>query len=593
MERIFSPLGMNNSNVSIAGMQKAKDYSFGYDYNFDTKETRRLPMRNLDQIAPAGSINSSARDMAQWVRFMLNDGSLNGKRLVSENLFAELTKPQMKVAGKISYGLGWFVQDWKGLKVVQHGGNIDGFNSLVAMIPEKKLGFVMLTNVSGSPLGSELMPMVWENILGNPDSPAVQNQIAANDSPDETGKYRLEAAGFDIEIKMQDGKLSAVVPGQPTYSLEKVSNRRYKLSGAPEGFFVTFKDSGLYLEQPQGNYTLPKVKTVNAVEVKSSGTAAKELIGKYSSERNASRTIEVIEKDGKISLLVEGQQPYELREKEKDVFAMFPLPDDYKVKAKRDANGKLTGVAIMQPEGEFGFKRVENGDAAPNKPTMTVEELMSKVVEALGGEANWRKLKSRLAVLEVDFVNQGVKGNQMQYAKAPNLSSSQTTITALGKPIATISDYFNGSKGGEETSFAPAEEYTGKQLEDARINADFYGLINWRSNYKKAEIKGNAKIGDEDAIMVVVFEPEKGNKDTIYFSTKTFLPVKLESVNSVSTQNISLPYSETYSDYRQVDGVMIPFKTVNSSTGNGDIVTTVKEIKHNVEVPDKVFRLNQ
>jgi outer membrane lipoprotein-sorting protein len=116
-------------------------------------------------------------------------------------------------------------------------------------------------------------------------------------------------------------------------------------------------------------------------------------------------------------------------------------------------------------------------------------------------------------------------------------------------------------------------------------------LLNWKTLYKKAEIKGSAKIGGEDTIVVVVFEPEKGNKDTIYFSTKTFLPVRLESVNSFSTENISLPYSETYSDYRQVDGVMIPFKTVNSSTENGDIVTTIKEIKHNVEIPNGVFRL--
>ena len=545
-DRIFKFLGMSNSNISIAEMKQAKDYSFGYDYNFDTKETHRLPMRDLGQIAPAGSINSSARDMAQWVKFMLNGGSVGGKRLISENPFAELTKPQMKISGKTNYGFGWFLQDWNGLKVVQHGGNIDGFNSLVAMIPEKNLGFVLLTNVSGSSLGGELMPMVWENILGNSD--AVKNQTASVKSQKEIGKYHLEAAGFDIEIKMQDGKLSAIVPGQPVYVLEKVADRKYKLNDAPDEFFTTFKDDGLFLEQPQGNYTLPKVKIDEAAEIKSSG-AAKELVGKYESEKNAARTMEIVESNGKVSLVVEGQQPYELREKEKDIFGMFPLPGDYKVKAKRDAAGKLSGMTIIQPEGEFGFK-----------------------------------------LLNSDSVSKGV---QTQYSKAPNLSSSKTVITVLGKPIATISDYFNGFKGGQEASFAPAEEYSGKQLEDARINADFYGLLNWKTNYNKAEIKGSVKIGNEDAIVVVVFEPEKANKDTIYFSMKTFLPVKLESVSSVSTQNISLPYSETYSDYRLVDGVMIPFKTINSSVSNGDIVTTVKEIKHNVQIPDSIFRLSR
>ena len=68
----------------------------------------------------------------------------------------------------------------------------------------------------------------------------------------EVGKYRFEAAGFDIEVKMQDGKLVAIVPDQPVYTLENVKDRKYKLTGAPDGFFMTFTDKDAYLEQPQG-----------------------------------------------------------------------------------------------------------------------------------------------------------------------------------------------------------------------------------------------------------------------------------------------------------------------------------------------------
>ena len=234
-ERIFKPLGMTNSTMSVKEMQGVKDYSFGYDYNFDTKETRNLPTRDILEVAPAGSINSSARDMAKWLKFVLDGGTANGNRLVSEKGFEEWLKPQIKMTpnGKTAYGLGWFLQDWKGLRVVQHGGNIDGFNSLVAMIPEKRLGFVMLTNVSASPLGGELMPIVWENILGANDAPKA-NDTATVSPNKEIGKYRLEAAGIDIEVKMENGKLAASVPGQPTYVLENVAGRKYKLSGAPD-----------------------------------------------------------------------------------------------------------------------------------------------------------------------------------------------------------------------------------------------------------------------------------------------------------------------------------------------------------------------
>ncbi len=583
--RIFQPLGMTNSDLSVTAMQKAKDYSLGYDYNFDTKQTEKLPFRNIDEIAPAGAINSSAKDMAQWLRFILNRGEVNGKRLISEQGYDEWTKPQIKVAGKLSYGLGWFIQDWNGSKVIQHGGNIDGFNSMVALVPEEKLGFVMLTNVSGSSLGSELMPIVWENILGNPNS---ADQTVSADGQKEIGSYHFAAAGFDIEIKMQDGKLVAVVPGQPTYVLEKVGERKYKLNGAPDGFFVTFKDAEAFLEQPRGNYTLPKVAADGKLPVTVSG-AAKELVGKYASEKNAARTVEVTLADGKVSLNVEGQQPYFLNEKSKDLFSMSPLPDDYKVKAKRDGSGKLTGITILQPEGEFGFNRIDDNAVRSDAPKMSVDELMSKAVNALGGVAAWRKLNSRVAEIDLDFVNQGVKGSGTIYSKAPNMSAQEATMIASGKIIGTLFEYFDGTNGGEEVSFAPADVYSGKQLEDARLGANFYGLLDWKTLYKTAEFKGAAKVGDEDAY-IVVFAPEKANKDTIYFSQKTFLPLKLESVSSSSTSSVSTPYSEIYSDYRAVDGVMIPFKTVNSTSGNGDLILTIKAVKHNAAIDDKMFK---
>lgn len=129
---------------------------------------------------------------------------------------------------------------------------------------------------------------------------------------------------------------------------------------------ITFKDDSAYLEQPQGNFTLPKIKADGKVETKPAD-AEKALVGKYASEKNAARTVEIKDVDGKISLFVEGQPPYALSEKEKDLFAMSPLPEDYKVKAKRDANGKINGIIIMQPEGEFGFNLIDANAAKSNE----------------------------------------------------------------------------------------------------------------------------------------------------------------------------------------------------------------------------------
>ena len=587
-ERIFKPLGMTNSTMSMVEMQKVKDYSFGYEYNFDTKETRRLPFREIDQVAPAGSINSSARDMAKWITFVMNGGTVGGKRLVSEKGFDEWTKKQMNITpdGKIAYGLGWFLRQWNGLKVIEHGGNIDGFNALVAMIPEKKLGFVMLTNVSGSPLGSELMPIVWENILGNPNPPQPEasktNGTLVFPPEKEVGKYRLEAAGVDIEIKMDGGKLTMTVPGQPTYTLESVGARRYKLAGAPSGFFVTFKDTEAFLEQPQGNYTLPKA---GAEQKPANPQALKELVGKYQSEANQ-RTVEIKEIDGKVTLLIEGQQPYYPVEKEKDVFRVNPLPDDFALKVRRSADGKISHLTLVQPQGDRDFKRLDG--TVENTPKISTDELMAKAIEAAGGEANWRKITSRVSVVEIDMINQGVKGTANVYAKLPNKSATETTFTALGKTIAKGYEFFDGSGGEELYSFAPVEKYAGKKLEDIRLGADFYSLLNWKTNYKSVEVKGVEKVGDEEAY-IVELTPEKGTKVTELYSTRTFLLLKRRGVVVSSTSDINIPYSITYSDYRDVDGIKLPFKSVNASPAMGDIITVVKSVKHNAPVDDKLF----
>jgi CubicO group peptidase (beta-lactamase class C family) len=587
-DRIFKPLGMTNSTLSIAQMEKAKDYSFGYDYNFDTKETRRLPYREIVPVAPAGSINSTARDMSQWLRFVLSGGTVNGKRLLSEKAFDEWTKPQMKIAGKSSYGLGWFIQDWNGMKVVQHGGNIDGFNSLVAMVPEKKLGFVLLTNVSASSLGSDLMPIVWQNIL-NTASKEASPAASPSGIDAYVGKYRLDAAKVDIEVKTDAGKLVMVVPGQPVYTLEPNGERQFKLAGAPDEYAVKFNPASgdvteMYLQQPQGNFTLPRLKAETAATAaKPNSEAAKELVGLYSTPAG-SGTVEVKASGDTVTFNIEGQQPYALVEKSKDSYSMSPLPDTYTVIAKRDTTGKISGVVVKQPEGEFEFKR----KAAEDKPAITVDELMAKVIDALGGEANVRKLSTRVTEFDMDLENQGIRGYGVTYAKAPNKAASETTMTALGKTIATGWEYFDGTNGEEAYSFAPVEKFAGKSLEDAKLGADFYSALDWKTGYKKVEVTGTAKVGGEDAY-VVSFEPEKATPYKEFYSTKTFLLLKREGVVTSSTSPQQIPYTITYSDYRDIDGVKLPFKTVNYSIANGNIVTTVKTVKQNVPVDDKIF----
>jgi hypothetical protein len=329
-------------------------------------------------------------------------------------------------------------------------------------------------------------------------------------------------------------------------------------------------------------------ETIKAVasntETKDSG-AAKDLIGEYTIA-GSPVTVEVKESNGVVTFNVPGQQPYTLNETSKDTFSMAPLPaDQFSLKAKRDASGKVTSIIVAQPGGQPEFVRKVSEN---NAPAMTVDELMQRTIDAAGGEANLRKFTSRVIESELDLENQGVKATSVSYAKAPNKAANETKFVAVGKNIGSGFDYFDGANGEEIYSFAPVDKFAGKRLEDSRLNADFYSQLDWKKNFKQVAVKGTAKVAGEDA-WVVTFESEKGTPFTEYYSTKTFLLLKREGVVSTSTSSVQIPYTVVYSDYRNVDGIMMPFKSVNSSVANGNIVTTVRSVKQNVPIDDSLF----
>ena len=129
---------------------------------------------------------------------------------------------------------------------------------------------------------------------------------------------------------------------------------------------------------------------------------------------------------------------------------------------------------------------------------------------------------------------------------------------------------------------------TGKRLEDARIGADFYGPLDWKQNYSKVEVTGTSKVGDEE-VYVVAIETPKGTPFKEYYSTKSFLLLKRDGVQVSSTSSIQIPYTVLFSDYRDVDGIKLPFRIVNNSVAQGNIVQVIKAVKHNVPIENKLF----
>jgi CubicO group peptidase (beta-lactamase class C family) len=177
-DRILLPLGMTSSNTSIRPLASLRNVATPHALIDDT--VRVIPWRNIDNIGPAGSINSNALDMAQWVRLQLGKGKFAGKQLISERQVDEMHTPTTLIrrdgpwklmapaSHVLAYGMGWFLNDYSGRLVVHHGGNIDGMSSLVAMLPEEHFGFVILTNMNGSELPYVVAQRLYDLQLGTP-----------------------------------------------------------------------------------------------------------------------------------------------------------------------------------------------------------------------------------------------------------------------------------------------------------------------------------------------------------------------------------------------------------------------------------------
>ena len=176
--RIFEPAGMSGAAIGADPRDGTADYATGYGYDLTGTPTE-LPYAALGSSAPASSAMASLADQAAFVRLQLRQGlSVTGRRVVSEANLAECWKPGIDIdlqpvrdlepdARTQNYALGWFHQTFTdGTTLIHHGGNVDGFSSLNAFLPERDLGLVVLTNQDGGPFRDFYVRNLLLNQLG-------------------------------------------------------------------------------------------------------------------------------------------------------------------------------------------------------------------------------------------------------------------------------------------------------------------------------------------------------------------------------------------------------------------------------------------
>lgn len=173
---LFRPLGMTESNTSVDSLRGKPDVAT--PHSIDGATVTPIPWRNIDNVAPAGSINSSVSDMTHWLRMQLANGSYGGMEIISAKSLAESHSPQTIIASPPDslfpsrhfslYGFGWVLQDYRGRELVWHNGGIDGMLSEMRLVPEEKLGIIILSNAEGHDMNPAIAYRIMDAYLGAP-----------------------------------------------------------------------------------------------------------------------------------------------------------------------------------------------------------------------------------------------------------------------------------------------------------------------------------------------------------------------------------------------------------------------------------------
>jgi len=394
-ERFFEPLEMKRSNTDIHALEKDTDAALPY-VTIQDSVNRKIDYYNINGMGPAGSINSSVNDMANWLKVWISGGRFKTREILPTAYIREAASSQMvmddglpaKHAGIYlsNYGLGWMLSSYRGHYQVEHGGNINGFSASVAFFPTGHLGIVVLTNQNNSSVPDIVRNLIADRLLAlknidwngearaarmaagkqkqETDKPqSIMNTRLSHPLKDYTGTFENPAYG-KVRISLAQEQLYALL-GDNKWLLKHQyydvfepknvnkdgtvdtakSKTLFNFLGSQEGKIQTLT---IQLDPDAGPVAFdfkPEVKVLPVSELE-------KYVGEYVLGQ---ATVKIYLKGTTLMVYVPGQPDYETVPTEEDVFVLKALKG-YHVKFERTGN-KVIAMNVIQPNGTFRAPR--------------------------------------------------------------------------------------------------------------------------------------------------------------------------------------------------------------------------------------------
>ncbi len=391
---VFEPLGMKRSNFSVEDSQK--DADFALPYREREGKIEKIPFRNISNIGPAGSINSCVNEMSHWLLVHINGGKIEGEQIIGPQTIQDMHLAHMPTGGTptipevtpADYGLGWFVDTYRGHRRVHHGGNIDGFSALVSMLPQDGVGVVVLVNKNGSALTELLVrhaydlileaePKDWvgdaakEKAVGEKVAEEAREKKETRRKPGTKPAHALEAytgdyfhPGYgDLKVFQKNGEIAFVYNGITT----PLEHWHYETFNGKRADDPTFENMKLtFRTDVNGNVAAleaPFEPTLEDIIFEKKPDARlfdpdylRQFVGKY---QLATQTLTISLKGDGLILYIPGRDGIDLVPQVGDEFVLKQVKI-VSMRFKTDEKGDVVALELFQPDGVYEATRIKD-----------------------------------------------------------------------------------------------------------------------------------------------------------------------------------------------------------------------------------------
>lgn len=263
-DSIVAPLEMNSTMVLSTGVEKQSNVATPYTTSY-TNQLKQVPFDNWNNLAPAASIISNAKDLSHWLLMQLDSGRYNGKQVLQWQVLQKTRDINIITSSRKSavypihirgYGLGLNVADYNGRQVYWHTGGAGGMVSNVCFVPEEKLGIAILTNNDNQNFFELLRYQVLDAYLGVPYVNRSLSQLdgfkqGMKQQVNEINKWKERVKGSKPELSLASyaGVYSNELYG--TITISQVGNQLKINFGTKPDLSATldYMDSGEWLMQ--------------------------------------------------------------------------------------------------------------------------------------------------------------------------------------------------------------------------------------------------------------------------------------------------------------------------------------------------------